>query len=328
MLRLPLIQSREQPQMPLRFTLRQLEYLVAVGDSGSIALAAEKVNVSSPSISAAISQLEAEFGLALFVRKHAHGLSLTQGGKQFVAQAKQVLTEAGRLNELANQITGKVRGPLSVGCLVTFAQMVLPQLRHSFVQTFPEVNFTQVELNQVEIFAALRSAHLDIALTYDLDIPSDLSFIPLVTLPPYAVMPPSHTLANRDHVTPRDLAEYPMILLDLPLSSDYFLSHFTANNLRPNIVERTRDMGVMQSMVANGFGYSIANIRPLTDAAPDGRRLRYVPLTGAVRPMKLGLALAEGAGISLTVQAFIDHARAEITLDSTPGLHLKVPRSS
>jgi DNA-binding transcriptional LysR family regulator len=94
--------------MPLRFTLRQLEYLVAVGESGSIALASEKVNVSSPSISAAISQLEAEFGLSLFVRKHAHGLSLTQGGKQFVSQARQVLAEAGKLNELANQITGHI----------------------------------------------------------------------------------------------------------------------------------------------------------------------------------------------------------------------------
>ena len=201
-----------------------------------------------------------------------------------------MLTEAGKLNELANQITGKVRGPLSVGCLVTFAQMVLPQLRHSFIQAYPEVDFTQIEHNQVEIFASLRSAKLDIALTYDLDIPSDLSFIPLVTLPPYAVMPPSHPLAQRDTVTPADLAEHPMILLDLPLSSDYFLSHFTANALRPHIVERTRDMAVMQSMVANGFGYSIANIRPLTDAAPDGRRLRFVPLTGSVRPMKLGLA--------------------------------------
>ena len=44
--------------MPLRFTLRQLEYLVAVGEAGSIAVAAERVNVSSPSISAAIVQLE------------------------------------------------------------------------------------------------------------------------------------------------------------------------------------------------------------------------------------------------------------------------------
>jgi len=311
--------------MPLRYTLRQLEYLVAVGECGSIVLAAEKVNVSSPSISAAISQLEAEFGLSLFVRKHAHGLSLTQGGKQFVAQAKRVLAEAGKLNELANQITGKVRGPLSVGCLVTFAQMVLPQLRRSFADQFPEVSFNQIELNQVEIFAGLRSANLDIALTYDLDIPSDLAFIPLVTLPPYAVMEPSHPLADRESVSPRELAQYPMILLDLPLSADYFLSHFTSIGLRPNIAERTRDMGVMRSMVANGFGYSIANIRPLTDAAPDGGRLRYIPLNGPVRPMKLGLVLADGAGVSLTVQAFIDHCRSQITLDSTPGLHLKVP---
>ena len=107
--------------MPLRFTLRQLEYLVAVGEAGSIALASERVNVSSPSISAAIAQLEAEFGLALFVRKHAHGLTLTQGGRQFMAQAKAVLAEAARLNDLAGEITGQVRGPLSVGCLQTLS---------------------------------------------------------------------------------------------------------------------------------------------------------------------------------------------------------------
>ena len=106
--------------MPLRFTLRQLEYFIAVGECGSIALASERVNVSSPSISAAISQLEAEFGLPLFVRKHAHGLSLTQGGLRFIEQARLVLTEAARLSDLANDITGKVRGPLHVGCLLTF----------------------------------------------------------------------------------------------------------------------------------------------------------------------------------------------------------------
>ncbi len=311
--------------MPLRFTLRHLEYLVAVGECGSIALASERVNVSSPSISAAISQLEAEFGLALFVRKHAHGLSLTQGGKQFVEQAKIVLTEAGKLNELANQITGKVRGPLSVGCLLTFAQVVLPQLRRSFSDQFPEVEFHQFEHHQTEIFAGLRAATLDVALTYDLDIPSDLQFIPLVTLPPYAVMHASHDLAHRESVSPKELADYPMVLLDLPLSSEYFLSFFSRIGARPKITERTRDMGVMRSMVANGFGYSIANIRPLTDTAPDGRRLRYVPLTGPVRPMRLGLAVAEGAGMSLTVRSFIDHCRSHITVATTPGLQLKTP---
>ena len=299
--------------MPLRFTLRQLEYLVAVGEAGSIALASERVNVSSPSISAAIAQLEAEFGLALFVRKHAHGLTLTQGGRQFVAQAKAVLAEAARLNDLAGEITGQVRGPLSVGCLQTFAQVMLPQLRRGFVGQFPQVEFRQAELNQTEIFDGLRGATLDVALIYDLDIPSDIFFLPLITLPPYAVLPADHPLARQSSVSPTDLAPLPMILLDLPFSTDYFLSVFTRAGLRPRIVERTRDMGVMRSMVANDFGYSIANIRPVTDQAPDGGRLAHVPLAGPVRPLQLGLAVMAGAGLALTVQAFVDHARATIT---------------
>lgn len=296
--------------MPLRFTLRQLEYLVAVGEAGSIAAASDRVNVSSPSISAAIAQLEAEFGLALFVRKHAHGLTLTQGGRQFVAQARAVLAEAARLNDIAGAITGEVRGPLSVGCLQTFAQVVLPRLRRGFIDRYPAVEFHQSELDQTGIFEGLRSATLDVALTYDLDIPSDIRFEPMIQLPPYAILPEDHPLAGRATVSPAELADLPMVLLDLPFSNDYFLQVFAREGLRPRIVERTRDMGVMRSMVANGFGYSIANIGPLSEIAPDGGRLCHVPLGGPVRSLNLGLALIDGAGVALTVRAFLDHARA------------------
>ena len=308
--------------MPLRFTLRQLEYLVAVGDCGSIARAAERVNVSSPSISAAIAQLEEEFGLPLFVRRHAQGLSLTQGGRQFVDEARAVLRAAGRLGDLANEITGQVRGPLSLGCLVTFAQVILPQLRRGFEARHPAVEFRQTEANQAEIFEGLRTAALDVALTYDLNIPADIEFVELVSLPPYALLPEHHPLASQQQVTPAELAPFPMVLLDLPHSADYFLSCFDSAGLRPRIAERTRDMGVMRAMVANGFGYSIANIRPSSDLAPDGTRLRHVPLAGGVKPMRLGLALAEGARGALTIRAFIDHCRDTITPDSAPGLRL------
>jgi DNA-binding transcriptional LysR family regulator len=301
--------------MPLRFTLRQLEYLVAVGETGSIAAASERVNVSSPSISAAIAQLEQEFGLQLFVRRHAQGLSLTQGGRQFVEEARAALAAAGRLNDLANAITGQVRGPLSVGCLVTFAQVILPRLRRSFVTRHPEVDFRQYERHQAEILDGIRQARLDVALTYDLDIPADLSFVPLVKLPPYALLPPDHPLAAQPYVTPQDLAPHPMVLLDLPFSTDYFMEIFRPHGLRPKVVERTRDMGVMRAMVANGFGYSIANISPQSDMAPDGRPLVHVPLRQA-DPLRLGLVLAEGATAAVTLRAFIDHCREVVTLDS------------
>ncbi|MDP2567193.1 LysR family transcriptional regulator, partial [Pseudoalteromonas marina] len=64
-------------------------------------------------------------------------------------------------------------------------------------------------------------------------------------------------------MTIEDLAEHAMVLLDLPLSADYFLSFFDATAVKPYISERTRDMAVARSLVANGFGYSIVNFRPV-----------------------------------------------------------------
>ena len=305
--------------MALRFTLRQLEYFVAVGEEGSISHASERVNVSSPSISAAISQLEDEFGLPLFVRKHAHGLSLTQAGRQFMAQAKQVLQEADALNRLAGDISGNVRGPLNIGCLVTFAQVLLPAIRRQFELKYPDVRVSQIETDQLNLIEQLRRAQIDVALSYDLEIPPDLEFVPLRSLPPYAMVPEGHPLARQNEVEVAELLDYPMVLLDLPLSSNYFLSFFDQTGRKPRIVERTRDMAVMRSMVANGFGYAIANIRPYSDLSPDGRRLVFIPLKGDQRPMQLGLIIPEGARNVLTVNAFIDHAASVIRDWNYPG---------
>jgi DNA-binding transcriptional LysR family regulator len=309
--------------MPLRFSLRQLEYFQAVAECGSIAAASERVNVSSPSISAAIVQLEDEFGLQLFVRKHAHGLSLTQGGIQFLVQARTVLSEAAKLSILANDITKKVRGPLNVGCLLTFAQILLPGLRRQFVDRHSDVEFHQFERTQNELIEGLRGAALDVALTYDLNSPADLIFEPLVTLPPYALVSEDHALARNESVTPGELVGFPMILLDLPMSAEYFLSIFDKIKKKPNIVERTRDMAVMQSLVANGFGYSLANIRPTSAQAPDGKKLRYIPLTGSVRAMNLGLLTGNNTKPTLTVKAFMEHCRKFITTASTLSIKLK-----
>lgn len=306
--------------MPLRFTLRQLEYLVAVAECGSVALAAERCHVSSPSISAAIAQLEQEFGLPLFIRRHAQGLSLTEGGRQFTEAARAVLAAGAALNDRAAELTGQVRGPLAVGCLLTFAQVVLPRLRRSFADAHPEVEFRQSEHDHAALIEALRHARLDAALSYDLELPGDLEFLPLLPLAPYALLPEGHPLAGRAQVTAADLAPHPMVLLDLPYSADYFLSFFAAEGLRPQIAERTRDMGVMRAMVANGFGYSIANIRLGSDRAPDGRRLVFVPLVTPRAPMRMGLILPAGGPLRRAVAAFADHCRAVLTEDALPGL--------
>ena len=292
----------------LRYTFRQLEYFVAVGETGSIARASERINVSSPSISSAISQLEQEFGLPLFVRQHAQGLSLTQAGRQMLEQARLVLREAGALMDIAGDITGSVRGPMSVGCLLTFAQLVLPTLRRGFEERYPEVRLRQHEMNQVELFSALRRSEIDVALTYDLDLPADLQFTALRLLPPIALMGASHPLADQSEVSVDALSAHPMVLLDLPLSADYFLSLFDEVGEKPVIAERTRDMAVMRSMVGNDFGYSIANVRPLSDTSPDGNPVRVVPISGNARALRMGLLTAQDVNRSHAVRAFVEFA--------------------
>lgn len=304
----------------LRFTLRQLEYFIAVGEAGSIAEASAKVNVSSPSISAAINQLEKEFGLPLFVRHHAQGLSLTQAGRRMMAQAKHVVEEAERLSTLSDDIAGSVHGPLVVGCLLTFAQLVLPGLRKTFEADHPEVRVRQCELDQAEIFQRLRRAEIDIALTYDLELPADLEFLALRTLPPYAVVCADHPLAHAAVVAIDDLVDHPMVLLDLPFSAAYFLSFFAGRSAKPIIAERTRDIAVMRSLVANGFGYSFVNARPLNELSPDGLRLKFIPLDGDVRPMRLGLLASPNAERANVVRAFIQHCEQRNVEGDLPGL--------
>ena len=188
--------GRHSRAMPRRFTLRQLEYFVAVGQAGSIAAASEAINVSSPSISAAIAQLEAEFGIQLFVRQHAQGLSLTPGGRRFFGEAKLLLEAADGLHDLAADIAHAARGPIGIGCFVTLAPLILASLRRSFEAAHPGVRVVQSEGDQERLLAMLRRAEIDVAITYDLEIPQDVAFAPLASLPPHAMVAADHRFAG------------------------------------------------------------------------------------------------------------------------------------
>lgn len=203
--------------MPLRFTFRQLEYLVAVGSDGTIALAAQRMNVFSPSISAAISQLEAEFGVQIFVREHAQGLSLTPGGRRIYTAAKRILSDAGALTVHTHDVANTPHGPIAIGALSPLSPLMSASLRRSFTDPYPDV---------------------------------------LVSLPPNAILPANHAAAGAQSLSLADLVDEPLVLPDLPLSWEYFLSLFHEAGSRPIAGERTARLAVAQSLVANGFGFA------------------------------------------------------------------------
>ena len=111
-----------------------------------------------------------------------------------------------------------------------------------------------------------------------------------------------------------------MVLLDLPMSREYFLSLFQNVGLRPLITERTSEMPVLRSLVANGFGCSLTNLRTKTSLAPDGEQLGFVRIEGEPRPMVLGLAPVRSVHQSRILTAFQEHCRKEISNERIPGM--------
>jgi DNA-binding transcriptional LysR family regulator len=304
----------------MRYTLRQLEYFVAAGEAGSITLASERIHISQPSISTAISHLEQELSVQLFVRHHAQGLSLTPAGRELLREAKSLIAQAEGLYLLASETTDQVRGSLSLGCMLTLAPMLVPELTYSFTSAYPSVAIRHMEGDHEELFQGIRHSELDLAICYDLHIPDDIEFTPLVELPPHVLASADDPLACQSSVALAELAERPMILLDLPISREYFLALFLKQELEPAIAARSAHQEVVRTMVANGYGYSIFNVTPRSDYALDGRRLVRLRLEGEHRPMTIGIATLKSLRKTKLVAAFGSHCQAHISDAYIPGM--------
>ncbi len=304
----------------MRFTLKQLSYFVAAGEASSIIKASENIHVSQPSISNAISQLEETFGLQLFIRHHAQGMSLTSAGREFLREAKALLNQTELLHGFAGELSKQVMGNIEIGCFIPLAAVVTPGLCQGFMAGHPAVNIKLRESHQADLLQLLRQGSVDVALTYDLQLQNDIEFIPLAVLPPYVLLSEHHLLADQKQIELEQLIDEPMILLDLPLSSDYFMGLFNKEKLKPTIAVRTRQTDVQRGLVASGRGYSLANVRPVNKQTLDGNALKYISLAGQHLPLTLGIARLVGAEPTLAQVALINYCQKEICDNRIPGM--------
>ncbi len=303
-----------------RISLRQMEYFVATAEYGSILTASEHIHISSPSISAAVAHIESELQVQLFVRHHAKGLTLTPIGSLIKKECKQILENLSNLYTVASESLNSIRGPLRVGCFEAFAPMISPEVVWGFAQAFPGVRLTQIEGDQETLLEKVRNMEIDVALTYDLYLTDEVEFTPLAQLPPHVVVGELHPLAECRAISLEELEPYPMVLLDMPLSTEYFMSLFINANIQPNIHARSASIEVVRSMVANHIGYSLFNVRPKSNYSLDGRRVVPVRLAGKHRPMQLGIVTSKAVRPSRLVNAFKERCQTFISDQYIPGM--------
>lgn len=241
-------------------TLRQLEYFVAVCESGSVSAGAERSHVSQSAMSAALAGLERALGTDL-LQRHRRGVTLTPGGAELLARIRSILAEVDDLHTIASDIGGALSGPLRVGCYSTLAPALMPKTIEGFVRHNPDVALSFFEGSDMELLSALSRGECELVITYDyaeahFAEPNAMNRIPLTGAPPKALVPTEHPLAEGP-VSLADLAIEPLILLDLYPSAEYFLKLFVDRGHEPIVRFRSKSNQLVMNLVAEGLGCAV-----------------------------------------------------------------------
>jgi LysR family hydrogen peroxide-inducible transcriptional activator len=148
---------------PHAFTLRQLQYAVAVAESLSFRKAAELCHVSQPSLSAQLAQLEDALGMRLFERDRRRVL-VTAAGRELVERARLILRETDDLIELARRTSDPLAGTLRIGVIPTLSPYLLPRLTPALHAAYPHLTVLWVEEKTEVLLRNLEAGALDAAL--------------------------------------------------------------------------------------------------------------------------------------------------------------------
>jgi DNA-binding transcriptional LysR family regulator len=140
---------------------------------------------------------------------------------------------------------------------------------------------------------------------YGYDLDDDIDHVRVGDATPYVLVAADHRLARRKRVSLRELGDEPMVLLDLPHSSDYLEHLGDAVGFRPRVRHRTAGFETVRAMVANGHGWSVLNQRPASPTTYDGSQVVTLEIKDALEPLPIVLASMKGVRLTRRAQAFL-----------------------
>ena len=254
--------------------LRHLRYLVAVAEDGRLGRAAERLRVAQSALSRQIQDLERELGVALFERT-SRGLRVTPAGLAFVDHARRALAEveAGRRAAQAAALDGAVLR-LALPDWASGVRRVSAALA-AFRQRTPASTVTLDPTPWPLHPAALREDRIDVGFGIGVapsDFAPDLDATWLADeSSSYVLLPATHPLAPREHVTLAELGDLPLLVpgRDVnPVLYDHMVGAARSGGVEPRIALAPASFAACVSFIAAGAGWTFVTQSTLVDPPP------------------------------------------------------------
>jgi len=288
----------------MQFSLTQIQYFVAVANAGSFTIAARQLRVVQPTLSSAIKQLEDGLGYALLDRVPRRGVRLTRRGRRFYDEASKLLRQAERLERFVRNPADSLTGTLRLGVYQPMSVFRTPQLLREFHKMHPDVEVDIQEGSQERLVELLKGNFVDVVVSYSLIDFAQWEVETLTKIPPHAIVSTRHPLASKTSVTLQEIAQEPLVLLDLPYTGAYYLGLFEAQGLSPEVAYRIEGYETVRSMVAEGFGVSVLSHRPQHNKTYVGDGVHVLELEGTNQPVAVQLVRHPQSAESSLVKEF------------------------
>ena len=193
-------------------TITQLQYVLAVAEYRNFTIAAKHSFVTQPTLSMQVQKLEDELDVQIFDRGKKP-IGITEVGEKIVAQAKNIVAEAGRIQDIVDQDKGFIGGEFTLGIIPTIMPTLLPMFLKNFINRYPRVNLILREQPTETLIKNMADGHLDAAIAAT---PLEIEFIkerPLYYEPFVGYVPNGHRLFKSTKIDPTDLDLADILLL-------------------------------------------------------------------------------------------------------------------
>ncbi|MDR9401317.1 MAG: LysR substrate-binding domain-containing protein [Psychroflexus sp.] len=194
-------------------TITQLHYVLAVAEFRNFTKAAEKVFVTQPTLSMQVQKFEEELGVKVFDRTKKP-IHITEVGQKIVTQAKNIVNESIRINDIIDQQKGFIGGEFKLGIIPTVMPTLLPMFLNNFINKYPKVKLRIEEYHTAEIVEHLSDGTLDAAIAATPLEEDDIIEKPLYYEPFVGYIPDDHELSQLQYLQKDLIADKKVLLLE------------------------------------------------------------------------------------------------------------------
>ena len=285
---------------------RELRSLMALAESGSITVTAERLCLSPGAVHKQLKSLEQELGVTLYERV-GRQLQLTQATDVVLPYLKEMMVQYDSAVAALGEWRGMKRGIVRIGAGPTLSSYILPQLLRKFRRSHPSVELTVETGNTPVLLESLAKGAIDLAL-----LVSTLMEGPAVTIEAhwkYELVLVSHRPHTTGHCHLAELKSFPFILFHKGSRMQEPIDrYFAANDLEPRVIMRFDSAESIKAMIRAGLGISMLPLWTV-DADLKTKQLSLIRQEDPPLLSNIALVSRKSAFVPRAAQAFIAEAR-------------------